>query len=41
LRNLRIGDLDLAVRLDGGFLTVTVNDELRMGRLGSPMTIQR
>lgn len=41
LRNLRIGDLDLSVRLDGSFLTVTVNDELRMGRLGTPMRIQR
>jgi hypothetical protein len=41
LRNLRIGDLELAVRLDGGYLTVAVNDELRMGHLGTPMTIQR
>lgn len=41
LRNLRVGDLDLAVRLDGGFLTVTVDDELHMGRMGTPMTIQR
>lgn len=41
LTNLRIDNMDIAVRLDGGFLTVTVNDDLRMGRLGTPVTIPR
>jgi hypothetical protein len=41
LRGLRVGEVDLSVRLDGGYVTVTADAELRMGRLGEPIVIAR
>jgi hypothetical protein len=41
LRDVRIGDTDLSVRLDGGYLTVTANDQLHMARFGETIVIPR
>lgn len=41
LRDVRIGDIDLSVRLDGGYLTVTANDQLHMARFGETIVIPR
>jgi hypothetical protein len=41
LRGVRVGDIDLGVRLDGGYVTVTANADLHMGRLGEPIVIPR
>jgi hypothetical protein len=41
LRGVRVGEVDLSVRLDGGFVTVTANDQLHMARLGDPIVIPR
>jgi hypothetical protein len=41
LRDVRVGDLDLSVRLDGGYVTVTANDQLQMAKFGEPVVIAR
>jgi len=41
LRGVRAAGVDLTVRLDGGYVTVTANDQLRMARLGEPIVIPR
>lgn len=41
LRGAWVGDVELGVRLDNGYLTVTANDQLRMARLGEPIVIHR
>ena len=41
LRGVRVGDIDLSVRLDGGFVTVTANDQLRLARFGETIVIPR
>ncbi|MGQ0766583.1 MAG: MGH1-like glycoside hydrolase domain-containing protein [Gemmatimonadota bacterium] len=41
LRELRIGDDVVTVRLDHGHVTATVNDGLHLGRIGEPIVITR
>ncbi len=41
LRRLQVGALELGVRLDGGYVTVTANDELHQAPLGEPIVIPR
>ena len=41
LRGVRVGDLELGVRLDAGHLTVTANEHLHMARWGEPIVITR
>lgn len=41
LRGVRVGDLDIGVRLDGGYLTVTANDALHQVPFGERLVIPR
>ncbi|MBC7895001.1 MAG: hypothetical protein H7066_06295, partial [Cytophagaceae bacterium] len=41
LRNVRIDDHDVSVRLDAGFVTVTIGDALHMAPFGERLTIPR
>jgi hypothetical protein len=41
LRDVRLGSDLVSVRLDHGHVTVTVNDELHMGREGEPLMLPR
>lgn len=41
LRGARVGSIELGVRLDNGFVTVTANDALHMAPLGEPIIIPR
>jgi len=41
LRGVRVGDVELGVRLDGGYLTVTANEALHMVRFGEVIRLPR
>ena len=41
LRGVRVDQREVSVRLDGGFVTVTVGGELHMGRLGERIVVRR
>ena len=41
LRGVRVDTHEVSVRLDAGFLTVTVDDELHMGHLGERIVVPR
>ncbi|MEP7380347.1 MAG: hypothetical protein ABI910_01605, partial [Gemmatimonadota bacterium] len=41
LRGVQVGELELSVRLDNGYVTATSNDTLHQARLGEPIVIAR